>query len=230
MPEKLKQTQTMLEKHHGDGEEFAILMEKTYAGRFNDEFWQMWEQHILPTLPDKPIIVDLGAGPATFIKNLVSRYPNVNAYGVECAPYMIEAAGDLPDNAHMVEADLQDPKLSFSDNSVDAVIASVVVHEMHQPIRMFKEMYRILKPGNRFYIFDWVRVPLQTYLRKMERNPFDVAMTVDILEDLFVHFIEHNRFTLEDLIYMLQNTGFKIIDYAQKNEGQHAWLLVEKPE
>ena len=220
----------MLEKHHGDGEEFAKLMEETYAGRFNDEFWQRWEQLIQPRLSDGPVVVDLGTGPATFIKNLVSRYPNINAYGVECAPYMLEAVGDLPDNAHLIEADLQDPKLEFNDNSVDAIIASVVVHEMHQPIRMFKEMYRILKPGGRFYILDWIRVPLQTYLRKMECDPFDDQMTVESLEDLFVHFIEHNRFTLDDLIFMLQNTGFKILDHALKNEGQHAWLLLEKHE
>ena len=230
MSEKLNQTQSMLEKHHGNGEEFAKLMEETYAGRFNDEFWRMWEHHIQPGLPENPLVVDLGTGPATFIKNLVARYPNVTAYGVECASYMLQAVGELPANAHMIEADLQDPQLAFDNNSVDAIIASVVVHEMHQPVRMFKEMYRILKPGARFYIFDWVRVPLQTYLRKMERDPFDNSLSVEGLEDLFVHFIEHNRFSLDDLIFMLQNTGFKIIENALQNEGQHAWLLVEKPE
>jgi len=230
MSEKMNQTQSMLEKHHGNGEEFARLMEETYAGRFNDEFWRMWGQHIQPGLPENPLVVDLGAGPATFIKDLADRYPNVNAYGVECASYMLQAVGELPANAHMIEADLQDPQLSFDNNSVDAIIASVVVHEMYQPVRMFKEMYRILKPGARFYIFDWIRVPLQAYLKKMERNPFDDSLSLDGLEDLFVHFIEHNRFSLDDLVFMLQNTGFNIIDKAIQNEGQHAWLLVEKPE
>ncbi|WP_455219165.1 class I SAM-dependent methyltransferase [Kaarinaea lacus] len=230
MSEKLKQTQSMLEKHHGDGEEFARLMEDTYAGRFNEAFWSMWENKIQPGLPANPVVVDLGTGPATFIKNLVTKYPDINAYGVECAPYMLEAVGELPANAHIIEADLQDPQLSFDNNTVDAIIASVVVHEMHQPIRMFKEMYRILKPGAKFYIFDWVRVPLQTYLRKMERDPFADNISLEDQEDLFIHFIEHNRFTLDDLVFMLQNTGFKIIEKALQNEDQHAWLLLEKPE
>jgi arsenite methyltransferase len=230
MAEKLNQTQSMLEKHHGNGEEFARLMEETYSGRFNEAFWGMWKNHIQPGLPENPVVVDLGAGPAMFIKDLVARYPNVNAYGVECASYMLDAVGELPANAHMIEADLQDPKLFFDNNSVDAIIASVVVHEMHQPIRMFKEMNRILKPGARFYVLDWIRVPLQTYLRKMERNPFDESLSLDELDDLFVHFIEHNRFSIDDLIFMLQNTGFNVIDKAIQNEGQHAWLLVEKPE
>ncbi len=219
----------MLARHHGNGEEFAQLMEESYASRFNEQFWQMWEQQILALLPKEPVVVDLGTGPATFIKHLVAKYPATKAYGIECAPYMLEAVGELPENAKVVEADLQDPRLPFEDSSVDAAIASVVVHEMHQPLRMFRELFRILKPAARFYIYDWVRVPLQSYLQFMDRNPFDESLSLEALEDLFVHFIEHNRFSLDDLVFMLNNTGFHIIDSALQNQGQHAWLLVEKP-
>ncbi|WP_455367108.1 class I SAM-dependent methyltransferase [Kaarinaea lacus] len=229
MSDKIKQTQSMLARHHGNGEEFAQLMEESYASRFNEQFWQMWEQQILALLPKEPVVVDLGTGPATFIKHLVAKYPATKAYGIECAPYMLEAVGELPENAKVVEADLQDPRLPFEDSSVDAAIASVVVHEMHQPLRMFRELFRILKPAARFYIYDWVRVPLQSYLQFMDRNPFDESLSLEALEDLFVHFIEHNRFSLDDLVFMLNNTGFHIIDSALQNQGQHAWLLVEKP-
>ncbi|MCI0505863.1 MAG: class I SAM-dependent methyltransferase [Gammaproteobacteria bacterium] len=229
MSEKIKQTQSMLAKHHGDGGEFARLMEASYASRFNDQFWQMWEREILPYLPAAPVVVDLGTGPATFIKHLVAKYPGIKAFGVECAPYMLQAVGELPANAEVIEADLQDPHLPFVDNSVDAAIASVVVHEMHQPIRMFREILRVLKPAARFYIYDWIRAPLQNYLQIMGGNPFDETLPLESLEDLFIHFIEHNRFSLDDLVFMLKNTGFRIIDSAIQNQGQHAWLLVEKP-
>lgn len=229
MSERIGQTQSMLARHHGNGEEFAQLMEDSYASRFNEQFWRMWEQHIFPLLPEAPVVVDLGTGPATFIKNLVTKYPAVNAYGVECASYMLQAVGELPKNAKVIEADLQNPHLPFNDNSVDAAIASVVVHEMHQPVRMFREMFRILKPAARFYIYDWVRAPLENYLQFMDRNPFDDTISLESLEDLFVHFIEHNRFSLDDLVFMLKNTGFHVIDCGLQNQGQHAWLLVEKP-
>jgi SAM-dependent methyltransferase len=220
----------MLAEHHRDGEAFAQLMEETCAGRFNDAFWQMWDEHIVPALPDSPVVVDLGTGPATFVKALVNKYPNVKAYGVECAPYMLQAVGELPANAEVIEADLQDPALPFAANSVDVAIASVVIHEMHQPVRMFRELYRILKPSALFYIYDWVRVPLQAYLKNADSDPFAIDVSVDELEDLFIHFIEHNRFSLEDLKFMLDKTGFRVLDDGFKNEGQHAWLLVEKPQ
>ena len=230
MSEKTKQTQSMLARHHGDGEEFARLMEESYASRFNEQFWQMWEQHIYPLLPQAPVVVDLGTGPATFIKNLVVKHPTIRAYGVECAPYMLQAVGELPANAEVIEADLQDLHLPFDNSSVDAAIASVVVHEMHQPVRMFREMFRILKPAARFYIYDWVRAPLENYLQFMDSNPFDETLSLEALEDIFVHFIEHNRFSLDDLVFMLKNTGFRIIDSALQSQGQHAWLLAEKPD
>lgn len=228
MSEKIKQTRSMLAKHHGDGEEFAQLMQDTFAGRFNEEFWQMWQDKIMPGLPESPVVVDLGTGPATFVKTLAEKYPQIQAYGVECAPYMLGAVGDLPANAHVIEADLQDPHLSFADNSVDAAITSVVVHEMHQPIRMFKEMRRVLRPAARFYIYDWVRAPLETYLQGMDTDPFNEGVSLQELEHLFVHFIEHNRFSLDDLVFMLQRTGFTVLESGLRNQGQHAWLLAEK--
>ena len=137
---------------------------------------------------------------------------------------------DLPDNAKLVESDLQNPELPFEDNSVDVAIASAVVHEMIQPVRMFKEVCRVLKPGGKFYIFDWVRAPLETYLKTSEVNPFDEEISQETLEDLFVHFIEHNRFSLDDLKFLLSSTNFAVVHSGFRSDQQHAWVLAEKTE
>ena len=224
------QTVSMLAKHHGDGTQFAQLMEETFAGRFNDEFWHLWNRSIEPGLPKKSVIVDFGTGPGTFVKMAAEKYQSSKVYGVECAPYMLEAVGDLPDNAKLVESDLQNPELPFEDNSVDVAIASAVVHEMIQPVRMFKEVCRVLKPGGKFYIFDWVRAPLETYLKTSEVNPFDEEISQETLEDLFVHFIEHNRFSLDDLKFLLSSTNFAVVHSGFRSDQQHAWVLAEKTE
>jgi len=122
-----QQTVTMLAKHHGDGEAFAQLMEETYANRFNADFWQMWDRQIAAGLPNGSVVVDFGTGPGTFIKELAGKNKNLKVYGVECAPYMLNAVGDLPDNAQLIEADLQDPHLSLQDSSVDVAVSSVVI-------------------------------------------------------------------------------------------------------
>jgi len=226
----LKHTQEMLAKHHRDGEAFAQMMKDTFAGRFNDEFWAMWAKHIEPTLPENPAVLDLGTGPGMFLKELVERYPQGRAIGVECAGYMIDAVENLPDNAQILMADLHDPHLELEDNSVDAAVASVVLHEMSQPVRALQEVYRCLKPGGRFYIMDWVRTPLNQYLEAATEgmSVFDKSTSAEKLDDMFIHFIEHNRFTVDDLEFLLKQTGYKVIEKSLLKDGSHARLIAEK--
>lgn len=225
MTKKMDETRALLEKHHRDGPAFAQLMEDSYASRYNDDFWALWREYIATTLSEGSVVVDLGTGPATFPKNLAMKYPGLKIYGVEAADYMIDAIGDLPSNVEIIVADLHEPQLSFEEKSVDVVVASVVVHEMHQPIAMMREVRRILKSGGYFYIYDWVRVPLQQYLAYTESDPFDESVSIDSLEDLFIHFVEHNRFSVEDLKFMLEGMHFDIVKSGEKNQGQHAWML-----
>lgn len=227
---RLQQTQAMLAKHHRDGARFAEMMKQGFAERFNESFWNEWAHWVEPVYSDTPVVVDLGAGPGMFIKAVAERTPGLRAYGVECAPYMLEAAVELPPNCEMISEDLHDPHLPLADNSVDAVMASVVLHEMSQPLRTLMEMQRVLKPGGRFYILDWVRAPLEIYVRNQteESRVFDRNTPVEELEDLLIHFIEHNRFSREDLIYMLNHTGFAVLNSSLMKEGRYARIVAEK--
>ncbi len=229
MNNKLQQTQAMLAKHHKDGEAFVQLMKDTYAGRFNDDFWALWNERIATVLDDAPVILDLGTGPGTFLRDVIERHPTARAIGVECAEYMLTSANDeLPVGCEIIAADLHDPHLPLDDDSVDAVVASVVLHEMYQPVRTMQEMQRCLKPGGIFYVMDWVRAPLQQYLADSDLAVFDRSTPLDELEDLFIHFVEHNRFSIDDLAFMLENTGFRVLEKTPLRNGQMARLVAEK--
>jgi ubiquinone/menaquinone biosynthesis C-methylase UbiE len=228
MTEAVKKTQEMLAKHHRDGAAFAQMMKETFTSRFNDTFWAFWEENIMPHLVADATVLDLGTGPGLFLRALVQRYPEMTAYGVECAPYMLDAVESLPNNAKIITADLHDPHLPLPEASVDAAVASVVLHEMHQPVKTLLEIQRCLKPGGVFYILDWVRAPLEMYLHNSDVKVFDRGTSAEALEDLFVHFIEHNRFSREDLEFMLANTGFDIVQSTPLLEGRQARILAQK--
>lgn len=230
MSERMEKTQAQLAQHHRDGERFAQMMKESFAGRFDDSFWEQWARWIEPVQSDNGAVMDLGAGPGMFLQALTERYPGIRAVGIECAPYMIEAAVELPPRAELVCEDLHDPKLPFDDNSVDAAMASVVLHEMDQPVRALQEVNRCLKPGGRMFILDWVRAPLDVYIRNQtdEAKVFDRATPVGELDDLFVHFVEHNRFSRDDLIWILNHTGFAVIDTELTKEGRYARIIAEK--
>lgn len=226
----LQKTKAMLAKHHRDGEAFVQIMKETYEGRFNDEFWSVWEQSIEPLLSESPVILDLGTGLGLFLKAITERNPKLKAIGVECADYMLAAVEGLPDNAEIITADLHDPHLALEDGSVDAAVASVVLHEMNQPVRALREVHRCLKPGGRLYVLDWVRTPLQQYLdaEATDWSVFDSTAPVEKVDDLFVHFMEHNRFSADDLAYLLQQTGFRVLEKTLLKEGRFARLIAEK--
>ncbi|MDX1252391.1 MAG: class I SAM-dependent methyltransferase [Gammaproteobacteria bacterium] len=230
MSEMLERTQAMLARHHRHGENFAQLMKDTFAGRFNEEFWTAWRQWIEPVLSASPVVLDLGSGPGLLLRALAERYPRARAIGVECAPYMLEAMGELPTGCEVMCADLHDPRLPLAEGTVDAVVASVVLHELNQPLRALQEVRRCLKPGGRLYILDWVRAPLDAYVRNetSEERIFDPVTPVSELEDIFTHFIEHNRFSREDLGYLLERCCFAVLDSTSLREGRFARLVAEK--
>lgn len=222
-------TREMLARHHRDGVEFVQLMRDTFAGRFDEGFWQAWQRWISPCLGGTPVILDLGTGPGLFLREAVARHPGARAIGVECAPYMLEAArADLPAGCEILEEDLHDPQLPLKDGSVDAALAAVVLHEMTQPVRALREVRRCLRPGGRLMVYDWVRAPLEHYLAGEERDVFDPEMTLAELEDTFTHFIEHNRFSIDDLGFLLEGLGFKVLDSVTLRGGQFARIVAER--
>lgn len=230
MANRLEQTQALLAKHHRDGERFARSIKEGFEHRFNGDFWAFWKTWIEPACSEGSVVIDLGAGPGLFVRALAERYPHLRAIGVECAPYMLAAVEPLPANASMLCEDLHDPRLPLADASVDAALASVVLHEMNQPVRVLLELRRCLRPGGRLLILDWVRAPLDVYVRSQtdEARVFDPAMPVDELEDLFVHFVEHNRFSRDDLVYLLNRSGFAVIDTHLSKEGRYARIVAER--
>lgn len=230
MTQRIEKTQAMLEKHHRDGPRFAQMMKEGFERRFDEAFWAHWEAWAVPAYSESPTVLDLGSGPGMFLQALAQRYPGIRAVGVECAPYMLEAQVELPTDCEILEEDLHDPHLPLDEGSVDVVMASVVLHEMNQPVRTLQEMWRCLKPGGRFYILDWVRAPLDVYIRNQteEARVFDAGTPEQELEDLFVHFIEHNRFSRDDLTYLLNKTGFAVIDTALFKDGRYARIMAEK--
>lgn len=224
-------TRELLARHHRDGAHFAQLMKDSFAERASPAFWAEWDRWIGPVLPARPVVLDLGAGPGMFVAAVAARHPGAQVTGIECAPYMLEAAVPMPQGCRLLDIDLHDPRLPFEDGTVDAAHAAVVIHEMHQPVKALREVLRCLKPGGRLYLSDWVRTPLPQYLEAQgwTDEAFDAATGAERLEDIFVHFIEHNRFSTDDLVYVLERVGYRIVHREVVRDGRMARLVAERP-
>ena len=226
-----KNQQQILRHHGGDGEHARKMISQTYAERHNEAFWQFWAQQIEPVMKAGDGLMDLGAGTGLFVQALAQRYPDSTIVGIEAAPYMLDALVDLPDNAKVLADDLNEPTELVEAESIAAIMCNMLVHELIQPVLMFQAAYRWLKPGGRLCVIDLVRQPLQNYLTHKYPNAelTNAKLSRDQLEDAFEHFLEHNRYHAPDIIYMLQTSGFKMVEQTELKNGRMVRLVAEKP-
>jgi len=215
-------TVAMLEKHHG-GAAFTQVMRETAAGRFDSGFWATWQQWIAPILSQPPVMADFGCGPAMLLHLLREKYPNAKLFGVEFAPYMIEAIDK--NLCELVVHDLHQSQIAIADHSLDVATSIHVLHELQQPLNNLREIRRCLKPGGRAIIMDWIRAPLVDYLANQQ--PDINTLQDDKLANVFTHFMEHNRYTQQDMTWLLKQVGFQVLHEETLPGGRFGRWVVE---
>lgn len=107
-----------------------------------------------------------GVGP-----NLSYYSPDIQWIGIEPNPYMhtylrqeAERLG-LNIEIHPTTAE----HLEFADNSIDAVVSTLVLCSVEDLEGTLQEILRVLKPGGRFYFLEHVAAPQGTWLRRMQQ-------------------------------------------------------------
>ena len=122
-----------------------------------------WMQEITAWLPDpksmdKPVrILDVGCGTGYFVVLLGKEGFEVT--GIDLTQEMIKKAKELirdhgpyPENVQVMEMDAE--KLSFEDESFDAVVTRNLTWTLPHPIEAYQEWYRVLKKGGMLLNFD----------------------------------------------------------------------------
>lgn len=204
-----------LHHHHGDFAAFAQVMIESAKTRFGPLWWGVWDQYVAPHLPADGTVVDLGCGPGGLFRTLRAHHPQVHVTGVEIQPAMLVEARKLAQelgNCDLVEADLA-LQLPLTDGTADAVTASMLLHEMPEPLPVLREMQRILKPGAPFLIYDWVKQPLRQYVDGK-------VPTGEVLQ----HFREHCLYTPDDLLFLCETAGLHVVEVIGRRGGDYAML------
>lgn len=229
----LETTQAYLQRHHGgDG---ALAAKRTLENhqRNHDAIFQaFWDQHVNLSSEAQCHLVDLGCGPGLFLKDLHQRYPNACLTGIECAPYMLNQITAWPDAIRIQVADLNQDQLNlFAPDSLDIALANRLVHELHQPVSLFRNLYHWLKPGGVFILVDMVRQPLKSYLTHELKGTAltDAALSDEQLQATFLHFLEHNRYHSQDLCDLLEMCGFELLASEPIRSHRAVQIAARKP-
>ena len=106
-------------------------------------------------------LIDLGCGSGNLIVQIAESFPDLDLIGIDISSEILELAQKRAirnklDN-QLVFKKGNAENLPFSDNSVDFVISTLSLHHRVNPINVFKEMNRVLKPNGTFLLFDFRR-------------------------------------------------------------------------
>ena len=114
-------------------------------------------------------MLDFGCGDGNSVKYMRKYFPNANLHGTDVSELSIEEADGKKISGAQFKA-YDGHTLPFEDDEFDVVFTSMVFHhisfDLHESI--LKEIYRVLKPGGRFYLFE--HNPLNPVTRKIVRD------------------------------------------------------------
>jgi ubiquinone/menaquinone biosynthesis C-methylase UbiE len=191
-------------------------MVSTYPERYGDAFWAFFMEQVGTQLPPQPVIVDLGCGPALFLRDLGERHRQATLYGYDVTPAMIEYgqrlayAGAKPTLAlHDVIAQ----PLPLASRSVHLVSMMSILHLFDDPLTVLAEVQRVLVPDGFFFLSDWIRMPLQDYLAWREQNREEALD--EGRRRSFRLFPVHNKYTTEDWKWLLAEAGLTVRCHTQ---------------
>lgn len=212
-------THAHLLAHHRDFGAFADALSQSHGGRFDSVFWAFAQQYA-PAAPAR--VVDLGTGPGLLLPELALRFEGADIVGVDGQPEMVAraraVAAGVP-GLRVIDHDLSAGAVAGIDaGSVDLVIASMLLHEMQVPTLLLDEIARMLRPGGVVILSDWIRFPLHRYAE--ERRPETL--------DAFVHFSEHCRYTADDLVWLAECSGFRVLECLTRRSGSKALMALAR--
>jgi ubiquinone/menaquinone biosynthesis C-methylase UbiE len=141
-------------------------------------------------------VLDIGCGTGEVTWRAKSRAGSGQVYGIDPAPEMIAVARkkavrlnlDIDFRVGVIES------LPFPDSSLDVVTSSLMMHHLPDELkrRGLAEIYRVLQPGGRLLIADFMRP------------------TSSFVNHLFLAVTHHRglKYGIEDLRMLLNEAGF----------------------
>lgn len=166
--------------------------------------------HALASLQPGETVLDLGSG-GGFDCFLAARSVGDKGFviGVDMTPEMITKSRENAEKSGCMNVDFRLGELEnlpVADGIVDVVISNCVINLSPEKERVFKEAFRVLKPGGRLAISDIVST---------------AKLPDDVRNDLALHIgCIAGASSIQEIESMLHQTGFVSIRIDPKNESR----------
>lgn len=163
------------------------------------------------------VVVDLGCGAGIDVLLAARRVgPTGKAIGIDMTPEMLERARHNAMRVGLSNVDFLLGRLEalpLPDTSADCLISNCVINLVPNKMAVFREMYRVLRPGGRIAISDIaLKRPLPPELAA------SVAAWVGCIAGAML---------LDEYAALLQQAGFANVQITDNGADLHVYSLVE---
>lgn len=106
-------------------------------------------------------VLDIGSGSGLTTIKFAGMMPGLQATGLEpCGPVLEMARRNASDHGVVDRVSFERGdagNMPFESDTFDMVMCLSTLHLLSDPVKMFDEIQRVLKPGGKFYIRDYRR-------------------------------------------------------------------------
>jgi ubiquinone/menaquinone biosynthesis C-methylase UbiE len=162
-----------------------------FTGGNDDEHLHRAMANWCPVTIEPKLVVDLGCGIGQSTTALKQRFPQAEVHGIDVAAPMLRyghaRAQAMGLDVHFAQASAA--CTDFADNSVDALQAMILFHELPLDVtaQVVSEAARILKPGGSLTIIDFPHIPVAELSGRHCMRLFDSWYNGEPFAPGFVH-------------------------------------------
>jgi ubiquinone/menaquinone biosynthesis C-methylase UbiE len=169
-------------------------------------------------------ILDVGTGTAQIPIELCRRVPDCRVTAIDMADHMLAVGREnvrragLDDRLRLERWDAKN--MPCGRDVFAAVISNSIVHHIPEPVAVFREMARVVRPGGALFVRDLLRPDTESTLRKLVdlyaagANAHQQQMFADSL---------HAALSLEEVQGLVTGLGFPAETVSQTTDRHWTW-------
>ena len=90
--------------------------------------------------------------------------------------------------------------LPYADHSFDVVVSTISMHHWYELERPLRDLYRVLRPGGRLWIYDFRFMQAQMVEKALANTPFaGTPLEHTLVRTGFLPFALYKRFALQKM-------------------------------